>query len=73
VSGRRKLDRVRARYLVERTYALGPRSLYHLILDLAAGADLADTLEHYASLSPELAQPWRDLDPPVRVVGGDDA
>jgi hypothetical protein len=68
-----RLHPARARRLAERIHALGPRSLYHLFLDLSRGDNLRDTLEHYGSLPAKLAEPWRDLPPPVRVVDGETA
>jgi hypothetical protein len=72
MSDRHRIDPARARYLAIRIHALGPRSLFHLFLDLDAEADLAETLEHFASLPVAFVDRygWRELDPPAKLVGG---
>ena len=42
----------RLRHLAARIHELGERPLYELFLELERGADLHDTLERYARLSP---------------------
>jgi hypothetical protein len=52
---------VRLQRLAARLHALGPRSTYELLRELAAGADLFIRLEVYARLDPDV----------VRALGGD--
>ena len=52
---------VHLQYLVARLHELGPRPLYELFRELAAGADLFARLEIYARLNPES----------VRALGAD--
>jgi hypothetical protein len=65
---------VRLHYLASRIHRLGPRPLFEFLRELAAGADLFDTLERYARLVP-LAGFIEDLNgdqlpPPARLVRG---
>jgi hypothetical protein len=65
---------VRLRFLASKIHRLGPRPLFEFLRELAAGADLIDTLERYARLAP-LAGFIEDLNgdrlpPPARLVGG---
>ena len=63
----------RLQYLVGRIHRLGPRPLFELLRELAAGADLSFVLERYArlaSLTGFIAHLGGDrLPPPVRLVG----
>jgi hypothetical protein len=55
------ISAVRLQRLVARLHALGPRPMYELVRELAAGADLFDRLEVYSRLDPHI----------VRALGGD--
>ncbi len=64
----------RLRYLSARVHSLGPRPLFELLSELAAGAPLGERLEAYAALAP-LADFIRDHGgdrlPIARPVGAD--
>ncbi len=53
---------IRLRHLAKRVHALGPRPLYELLKELAAGADPLETVETYAALDPDV----------VHALGADD-
>jgi hypothetical protein len=60
----------RLRALTARLHALGPRPLLELFCELLSGADLADRLEAYAAINPEIlaALGGMSLPPPVQPV-----
>jgi hypothetical protein len=57
----RTISDVRLQYLVARLHALGPRPIYELLREVAAGADLFGRLQIYARLEPDI----------VRALGAD--
>jgi hypothetical protein len=60
----------RLRNLAQRIHCLGDRPLFELFAELAAGADLFDTLERYARLDPFIVAALGGdlLPPPARLV-----
>jgi len=66
----RSIEKGRLRHLAARIHALGPRPLFELFSELAAGADLVPRLERYAVLDPQVVRflGGSDMPPPVRPV-----
>ena len=69
------LPPIRLQQLATRIHALGPRPLYHLLSELASGAEVTERIEEYAAIDPEVLRLLGGSQfPPVRSIeGGRDA
>jgi hypothetical protein len=64
------IPKSRVHLLAARIYALGPRPLAELFIELLSGADPLSRIERYAELDPAIvaAVGARDLPPPARAA-----